>query len=60
VLAGVIGGLLATGLDPWRAAAAGAFLHGRAGALGWPRGLVAGDLPGLLPAAIADVVALRP
>jgi hydroxyethylthiazole kinase-like uncharacterized protein yjeF len=60
VLAGVIGGLLATGLDPWRAAAAGAFLHGRAGALGWPRGLVAGDLPGLLPAALAEVVALRP
>jgi hydroxyethylthiazole kinase-like uncharacterized protein yjeF len=60
VLAGVIGGLLASGLDPWRAAAAGAFLHGRAGALGWTRGLVAGDLPGLLPAAYAEVVALRP
>jgi len=60
VLAGVIGGLLATGLDPWHAAAAGAFLHGRAGALGWRRGLVAGDLPALLPAATAEVVALRP
>ncbi|GAA2004335.1 NAD(P)H-hydrate dehydratase [Nakamurella flavida] len=31
VLSGVIGSLLATGLEPWQAAAAGAFLHGRAG-----------------------------
>ena len=49
VLTGVIGGLAAQGLDPFRAAAAGAFLHGRAGALGWRRGLVAGDLPDALP-----------
>jgi NAD(P)H-hydrate repair Nnr-like enzyme with NAD(P)H-hydrate dehydratase domain len=60
VLAGVIGALLATGLPPQRAAAAGAFLHGRAGALGWRRGLVAGDLPTALPAALAEVAALRP
>jgi NAD(P)H-hydrate epimerase len=60
VLAGAIGALLAQGLDPWRAAAAGAFLHGRAGALGWPRGLVAGDLPDLLPVALAGLRALRP
>jgi hydroxyethylthiazole kinase-like uncharacterized protein yjeF len=60
VLAGVIGALLASGLAPVRAAAAGAFLHGRAGALGWPRGLVAGDLPAALPAALAEVVALQP
>ncbi len=60
VLAGLIGGLLAQGLPPWRAAAAGAFLHGWAGALGWERGLVAGDLPDLLPLAFAEVVALRP
>ena len=31
VLSGVIGSLLATGLPPLLAAAAGAFLHGRAG-----------------------------
>ena len=31
VLSGVVGSLLATGLTPWKAAAAGAFLHGRAG-----------------------------
>lgn len=60
VLAGIIGGLLARGLEPWRAAAAGAFLHGRAGALGWRRGLVAGDLPSAIPAALAEVDALRP
>ncbi len=49
VLAGIIGGLAAQGLDPLRAAAGGAFLHGRAGDLGWRHGLVAGDIPGLLP-----------
>jgi len=60
VLAGIIGGLLAGGLVPVRAAAAGSFLHGRAGALGWRRGLVAGDLPTAVPAALAEVAALRP
>lgn len=49
VLAGIIGALLAQGLDPWRAALAGAELHGRAGGRGPQRGLVAGDLVGLLP-----------
>ncbi len=60
VLAGVIAALLATGLDPRRAAAAGAFLHGRAGALGWRRGLVAGDVPDHLPAAFEELTALWP
>jgi NAD(P)H-hydrate epimerase len=50
VLAGVIGALLAQGLDGPQAAAAGAFVHGTAAGLGWRRGLVAGDLPDLLPA----------
>lgn len=49
VLTGVIAALLAGGLDPFRAAAAGAFLHGRAGAVGWRHGLIAGDLPDRLP-----------
>jgi hydroxyethylthiazole kinase-like uncharacterized protein yjeF len=53
VLAGIIGGLAASGVEPFRAAAAGAALHGAAAALGWRRGLVAGDLPGLLPAVVA-------
>ncbi len=49
VLAGVIGAFLAQGLDGLHAAAAGAFVHGRAGHLGWRHGLVAGDLLDLLP-----------
>jgi NAD(P)H-hydrate epimerase len=50
VLAGVIGALLAQGLDAPVAAAIGAFVHGTAAGLGWRRGLVAGDLLDLLPA----------
>lgn len=53
VLAGVIGALCASGIAPFQAAAAGAFIHGVAGTLGWRRGLVAGDLVDLLPEAIA-------
>ncbi|MGD9798154.1 MAG: NAD(P)H-hydrate dehydratase, partial [Acidimicrobiia bacterium] len=49
VLAGSIGGLLAQGVAPARAAAAGAWLHGEAGAAGRVRGLLAGDLPDFLP-----------
>ncbi len=60
VLAGVIAALLASGLDPLRAAGAAAFLHGRAGALGWPRGLVAGDVVDLLPAVLDELDTLRP
>jgi NAD(P)H-hydrate epimerase len=52
VLTGVIAALLAGGLDPLRAAAAGAFLHGRAGAVGWRHGLVASDLLDQLPIVI--------
>lgn len=43
VLAGLIAGLLAQGMPAWDAAAAGAFLHGRAGTVAGP-GLVAEDL----------------
>jgi hydroxyethylthiazole kinase-like uncharacterized protein yjeF len=53
VLAGIIGGLLAQGMPAWEAAAAGAFLHGRAAALAGP-GLVVEDL---LPALIRALVA---
>ena len=52
VLTGVIAALLARGLEPLRAAAAGAFLHGRAGAVGWRHGLVASDLLDQLPIVI--------
>ncbi len=49
VLSGMILGLLAQGLDPFRAAAAAAWLHGEA-ARGFGPGLVADDLPACLPA----------
>jgi ADP-dependent NAD(P)H-hydrate dehydratase / NAD(P)H-hydrate epimerase len=52
VLAGLIAGLLAQGMAPWDAAAAGAFLHGLAGVRAG-QGLVAEDL---LPAITAALV----
>jgi ADP-dependent NAD(P)H-hydrate dehydratase / NAD(P)H-hydrate epimerase len=52
VLTGVIAALLAGGVDPLEAAAAGAFIHGRAGAVGWRHGLVASDLLDQLPIVI--------
>jgi hydroxyethylthiazole kinase-like uncharacterized protein yjeF len=52
VLAGLIAGLLAQGMAPWNAAAAGAFVHGRAAVLAG-QGLVVEDLlPALTPALI--------
>lgn len=48
VLAGIIGGLLAQGLDAFEAAKSAAFWHGACGSLAGP-GLVAEDLPPLLP-----------
>ncbi len=48
VLSGVIGAFLARGVPPLEAAALGAHVHGRAGALGHPAGLLAGDLPDLV------------
>ena len=48
VLSGIIAGLLAQGMPAWEAAAAGAYLHGRAAVLAG-RGLVVEDL---LPALI--------
>ena len=55
VLTGVVTALLAQGLDPAEAAAAGAHLHGRAGALAWRRGLVATDVAAHLPAALSEL-----
>ncbi|MGI8750830.1 MAG: NAD(P)H-hydrate dehydratase [Acidimicrobiales bacterium] len=48
VLSGVIGGLVARGLEPFVAAALGAHIHGRAAELGHAEGLVASDLPPLV------------
>ncbi|HEY0183802.1 MAG TPA: NAD(P)H-hydrate dehydratase [Rhodopila sp.] len=53
VLSGIIAGLLAQGMPAWDAAAAGAYLHGRAAVLAGP-GLVVEDL---LPALIRTLVA---
>ncbi|HKE76085.1 MAG TPA: NAD(P)H-hydrate dehydratase [Acidimicrobiales bacterium] len=50
VLSGLIGALLAQGLPAIQAAAAGAWIHGRAAARGPARGLVASDLVTALPA----------
>jgi len=59
VLTGTIGALLAQGLEPMRAALAGVFVHGRAGAIGGARhglrGLIASDLPALVAEAIASM-----
>ena len=51
VLAGFIGGLMAQGLDSYRAACAAAWLHGEA-AFRFGPGLIAEDLPEALPAAL--------
>lgn len=49
VLAGIVGALLATGTPPFEAAAAAAWVHGQAGRAAPAVGMVASDLPGLLP-----------
>jgi NAD(P)H-hydrate epimerase len=59
VLAGVIAGLLAQGLDPYHAAVLGTYLHGRAGELlaaeRGPAGGGASDLAELLPRSRREV-----
>jgi NAD(P)H-hydrate epimerase len=59
VLTGVVGALLARGLDAVDAASSGAYLHGLAGALAGAElgeGTVAGDVIAQLPAARAQVM----
>jgi NAD(P)H-hydrate epimerase len=60
VLSGVLGALLARGVPPLDAAAAAAWLHARAASLGHPDGLIAGDLPDLLPRVFADPRSVAP
>jgi len=50
VLAGIVGALLAQGVPAFEAAAAGAWLHGRAAGLAPARGMVAADIAEHLPA----------
>jgi NAD(P)H-hydrate repair Nnr-like enzyme with NAD(P)H-hydrate dehydratase domain len=59
VLAGMIAGLLAQGMPAWDAAAAAAWLHGRAAALAGP-GMLAEDLPAALPRALAEITVTSP
>lgn len=54
VLAGIIAGRLAAGEPPFEAACAAVWLHGDAGRRGGP-GLIAEDLPELLPAVLASL-----
>lgn len=59
VLTGVVAALIAQGLDPFRAAAAAVYLHGRAGDLAagerGEMGLTAGDICRFLPAACREI-----
>ncbi len=55
VLAGIIGALLAMHLDPFEAAAMGAWVHGRAAMLGPAIGFVASDLPDLVPTVLSGL-----
>ena len=56
VLSGIILGLLAQGVEPFRAACAGVWLHGAAAAAFGP-GLIAEDLPDLLPSVLRRLLA---
>lgn len=56
VLGGLVGALLAGGLDPFDAASAGSWLHGAAATLAAERGpIVAGDVAAAVPAVVATL-----
>jgi hydroxyethylthiazole kinase-like uncharacterized protein yjeF len=55
VLSGVVGAVLAGGADPFRAASAAAWIHGRAADHAGHEGLVASDLIGAIPPTLREV-----
>jgi len=59
VLSGLVGALLARGIEPFRAALAGAWIHAEAAMHGSRHGLIAGDLPDLVPTALDALQGLR-
>jgi NAD(P)H-hydrate epimerase len=59
VLSGIVLGLLTQGMPPFLAAAAAVWLHGAA-AMAFGPGLLAEDLPDLLPTALRELAARRP
>ena len=56
VLAGLIAGLRAQGMDGFGAAAAGVWIHGACGQVAGP-GLIAEDLPGAVPSVLRSLLA---
>lgn len=61
VLAGMIAGLLAQGVEPYDAAVVGAYLHGSAGEiaeskLGYSGSVMAGEVARLIPDAISQII----
>ncbi len=59
VLSGIIGAFLAEGMNAFHAAAAGAFVHGRAAGPGGHTGILAGDLPEAVALVLQEIVELR-
>lgn len=59
VLAGIVGALIARGLEPFRAATAGAWLHASAANRGSHVGLIAGDIPDMLPTVLGELEGIR-